>query len=529
MNKTKTFSLKSLLVGFFSIVLLASVGIFMSACNEAPDKPGTLENVYTASFAEYDDDEVSSELSYELKYYTNGFFEMTNATDYLGKAERNVMTITGNIVFDKNGNIQTGQFFSLSQQAYKYGKLVKSETWDKTNPEMAIYNQYLAFGMMEIKKFNGAVLFGMMDDNPILLQTAAKPFKANDTIKTYTEKELVEAQFAAEAIEYKMFGIEAPKPNYVSDFAMLQTDQFDLSTAEGVEEFLEDETYAYKPAIGMLFLTDDGSQSSYIPAAELKNIVGLDLSEVGLQTVTLTFENAKDEEVTKTYSIYVYADKYDMPLNKPTSISYGQYLEDSVLYIEKGTEFYADGYITYRTVQSGFGMMEYDSNEIPLNVSTTDVPQLNPLIQITGFDKTVLGFQEVTITFKGQSTKVMTYVWDAENNPVLSANIITDVYIVAETDAQTGERVWTLDDGVVLGLYYVNGSYQTYENTETEQKLVLEITDENFENFIPANVDDPSFNPDEPVAHVTGTFTQTINGQNLNIIVNVAVYIDLGD
>lgn len=440
MNKTKILNKKHLFVGVLSIVLLALVCIFMSACSNGKAK---LENTYYASTQDFSSGATISE-NYTLKYYTNGFFELEVKSEEADTTGVSTAKITGYLNFDENGKLKSGSIASMSGSETVLGQNVPAaETSNSGLINYMIDSCNTAFnsGSVDIRKVDGGIYFKDFLYDEMILQTKNKSLKAGDVVCYLTQEDTLKTR--------AYYGY-----NFDGDFYFAQTADYNLATKEGLAAFV----YATDFAVTAKVVGDD-LVSVEDKTYTITEISGVDLNKPGKQTATVKFKDADDKEFSQKFVFNIVQDKNYFPENLPILVNYcfDDALFDDFVTIEKGSEFGKDGAID--VIYS----VGDKSTETPIWDSINN--KLADGFTIAGYNKNKIGWQTVTISYYGVSCKVLVFVWD-DTNKTTALQVVNDVTSRIEITKSTTDETYSANtDNVNLLIVQANGETRAVEKS----------------------------------------------------------------
>ncbi len=447
MNKTKILNKKHLFVGVLSIVLLALVCVFMSACSNGKTK---LENTYYASTQDLSNENATISNDYTLKYYTNGFFELEVKTEEEETTAVSTTKITGYLNFDENGKLKSGSIASMSGSETALGQnipVAEMSDFGGINAAIDLLNMTFNSGSYDIRKVDGGIYFKeFFVYNEMILQTKNKSLKAGDVVCYLTQEDGLDPR--------AYYGY-----NFDGDFYFAQTADYNLATKEGLNKFVG----AIKFEVNAKVVGDDlvsVENKSY----EITEISGVDLNKLGKQTATVKFKDNEDTDNNKEFSqkfvFNIVENENYFPENLPVLVSYcfdGDSPFDDFVTIEKGSEFGKDG-----AIEVGY-FDEESPRDTPIWDSINN--KLADGFTIAGYNKNKIGWQTVTISYYGVSCKVLVFVWD-DTNKTTALRVVNESSSQIKIIKNETDETFTYDtDSVALLIVQANGQTRAVEKS----------------------------------------------------------------
>lgn len=243
----------------------------------------------------------------------------------------------------------------------------------------------------------------------------------------------------------------------------MQNENYDETNKQDVTDLMEEiSNYCY------LIVSGKNGELIY-PEFDsiITNVENVDIKTLNTGTAKVSYELG-DKQYTEEVTYKVISSEDEHPDN---SIIYLSSIDDDIIPLEKGTDILTlEWRLSYKT---------YNSNYNYIYIDEENCTGENAVISITGYDATKSGYQVITFTYRGMTSKQSIFVYDETVNPLTKVVTTGNVY------KKTVDGVDSFDfSNVSFTLTYLNGTSETktYDEVKDNITIVSELTIDKYEN-----------------------------------------------
>jgi len=413
--------MKKFLTTFLAICFVVPCLFLMTACNgdETPggetnyasQVAGKYANTYYESDKDGTETNSASKITASADIQSDGKFTIT--VQYYHGVNSEIETLKGTMVVNEDKSIKSlvlsGDLEdSLGTESF-LGNILpqnsdseESSVYEEQTKE--VYLKMLGNTLKSSISFTDSYMTMYADGNTnvVLYKEGAQKLAEGTILRTMTEKDSYEN---LALMGYGSF------PPYEYDYYFTKAsagEEFDASTINFAGCVID----AYGNAVSQLI--------------KITEATGFDLSKLGTGTATLKYKNGtKDETRTVSYAV---VEEENLPVKQITKYAVTTSETDisstvDVVIIEKATGltklYDEDLYFIYKTYEDSL----YYKEGTAVAINQTNCEGEDKVITITGFDGNKLGYQEISIAYRGKVYKQAVYVYDDTNDLVVSVSL----------------------------------------------------------------------------------------------------------
>lgn len=412
---------------FYSLLMVCFVVpclFCLTACNETDTGGGgagttnyasQIAGTYSNYLYDTNSDNHLNKIDINVTIDANGQFRL-NQQVYSG-VELDYATLTGTFTIDQNKNVTNVTFDSMEELLNYKTKILDNELPIDNSDEFSEYEinemqKLFKTFLVNATRFGNGYMTIIMGSEPMILYKAnATKLPEGTIVSTWTDKD-------RQLLTALLMGYDI-RPQ--TDYYFQKDEVIDLTNEESMASFAD------SISLDGMVVDEDGNLE--MQKLKIDSVTGINLAQAGTGNATLKFTlNEVEHELAVTYTVVETEDQ--LPENRVTKVKVD--LED-LAFVEKDSDLYSLGLeLEYETATN---KMSYNT---PIEITSENCTGENPIITVTGYDKTKTGYQEITFTYKGVSCKIAVYVYDENDNPVVDVKVASGAkLVITKTTADT--------------------------------------------------------------------------------------------